>query len=222
MSCIPLPLPLHQAFQYHQIPSHHCNFKQELVGCRMEASGGGCVCVCPFTDLCLTAIQDLEQNLTAGQKEVLSWTSAPQDGMGSSTLFHSFLKVLIEHLPQCSSAPCLRRELGGFYCRGGLKPFPMLEERVCRVQADHGQVMQGHSMKLIQEMPHYLQHRQTQCLQYLTLSLPFSPVCLPKTYSDFSPPQQGFILFSADRLAHRSQPGPVTPNFLILPVTLEW
>ena len=47
-SCI--PLHPHQGSQYHQIPSHHCNFGQELVGCRKE------VCVehvCPFTDLCL-------------------------------------------------------------------------------------------------------------------------------------------------------------------------
>lgn len=61
-----IPCHPHQTFQYYQILSHHCNFGQELVGCRKEA----CVeHVCPFTDLCLTDVQDLKQDLENGERE---------------------------------------------------------------------------------------------------------------------------------------------------------
>lgn len=107
--------------------------------------------VYPFTGLCLSTVQDLEQDLGDGERK--DFSSPRWHGEFYSFPFFSrafdlaFATVLICHLLD-------ERKWVDVIAEEVLSPFLLLEERVCGVQADDGLVMEGQIMKLIQEMPH--------------------------------------------------------------------
>lgn len=98
--------------------------------------------VCPFTDLCLPTVQDLDQDLGDGERGgfIMDFSSPRWHGEFYSSPFSSrafdlsFATVLICHLSE-------ERKWVDVIAEEVLNPFLLLEERVCRVQADGGQVV---------------------------------------------------------------------------------